>query len=182
MKSDIIEKIEIPEGVEVSISGKTIQVKNGDEELSRKLNFKGVEIKKEDNSVVLEAKNATKRESKMLYTSRAHINNMLKGVSEGFNYKLEIVYAHFPITVEVNNEQKVLTIKNFLGEKKVREAAILSNVDVKVEGNNLIVESYDKENAGQTAANIEKATWVRSKDRRKFQDGIYIVEKNGRAI
>jgi large subunit ribosomal protein L6 len=74
-------------------------------------------------------------------------------------------------------EGSKLAINNFLGEKKPRFAEILPNVNVDIKGQNITVSSPDKEAAGQTAANFEKATKVKNRDRRIFQDGIYIVEK-----
>ena len=92
-----------------------------------------------------------------------------------FKYKLKIVYAHFPITAKV--EGKKLLIQNFLGEKSPRVAKIVGDVNVKVEGDEVTVEGINKEEVGQTAINIEQATVVRYRDRRTFQDGIYIFSK-----
>jgi large subunit ribosomal protein L6 len=78
-------------------------------------------------------------------------------------------------------DKNKLIISNFLGEKVSRHATILPNVDVQIKGAKITITSNDKEAAGQTAANIEKASIVRNRDRRVFQDGIYIIEKPGRA-
>jgi len=51
----------------------------------------------------------------MVGTFASHIKNLVKGVSEGFECKMTIVYAHFPMQVKV--EGKTLVIGNFLGEK-----------------------------------------------------------------
>jgi large subunit ribosomal protein L6 len=64
--------------------------------------------------------------------------------------------VHFPIAV--SKEGKNILIKNFLGENKLRKAKILDNADVKIEKDIIKIESFNKEAAGQTAANIEKAT------------------------
>ena len=53
---------------------------------------------------------------------------------------------------------------------------------VKVEGSEIIIESTNKELAGQAAADIEQLTRITNKDRRIFQDGIYITEKDGKKI
>ena len=79
--------------------------------------------------------------------------------------------------MSVKIENNFLIILNFLGEKIPRKAIILPDVKVSVNGDIIIVESSNLENAGQTAANIEIATKIRNRDRRIFQDGIYIIEK-----
>ena len=56
----------------------------------------------------------------------------------------------------------------------------MESSDVKVEVKNkvdVIVTGADIEKVGQTAANIERACRIRKRDRRVFQDGIYIVAK-----
>ena len=77
-------------------------------------------------------------------------------------------------------EKNYLIINNFLGEKTPRHAKILPEVSVDIKGPKVIVSSRNKESAGQTVANIEKATIVRKRDRRVFQDGIFLVERGTR--
>jgi len=180
MKQNIQEKIEIPEEVELEINGGGIKVSSNGREIIKRINLKNIKIKKEGKTLILESENAGKRESKMLHTAKAHIKNMIKGVKENFVYNLEIAFVHFPMNVEIKGEN--LIIKNFLGEKKSRTCRILPGTEVKISGKLITVQSHNKEFAGQMAANIEKATKTRNKDKRKFQDGIYITEKPGRII
>ncbi len=100
---------------------------------------------------------------------------MMKGVSEGFTYKLKIVFIHFPMTINVQKNKVV--INNFVGERQARIAKIYGDVQVKVEGDDIIVTGNDIENVAQTAANIEQSTKIRNKDLRKFLDGIYVYYK-----
>jgi len=102
---------------------------------------------------------------------------MIKGANNKVIYKLKLVFSHFPVSLEVNGKE--LMIKNFLGEKSMRRAKILDGVNVKVSGKDLTVEGIDIEKTSQTAANIEQAGKIKNKDRRVFQDGIYIIEKDG---
>jgi len=98
-----------------------------------------------------------------------------EGVTQGFTYKLKIVFVHFPTTIRIQ-DRKVI-IQNFLGERRPREAAIVGDVKVSVQGDDIIVEGIDIEEVGQTAANIQQATRIRRKDLRKFLDGIYVYSK-----
>ena len=176
----IREEVEIPEGVEVTIEGNTVKVKGPKGELERELKYPGVKIFTEDGKVVVYKEFPRKKDIAIARTFKAHIANMIKGVTEGFTYKLKVVYSHFPVTVKVQGDEVI--IENFLGEKNPRRAKILPGVTVKVRGQEITVESIDKEKAGQTAANIEQATRITKWDRRVFQDGIYIVEKAGKPI
>ncbi len=178
MPKDVVvrKEIEIPEGVEVSIDGKVVTVKGPKGEVRRDFSFaRNVRIYLSNNAVVVESFFARRKQRALTYSIAAHIRNMIKGVTEGYRYKLKIIYSHFPVSVKVQGD-KVL-IENFLGEKAPRVAKIVGNVKVKVEKRDIIVEGVDIEEVGQTAANIEQATKIRGFDRRVFVDGIYIYEK-----
>ena len=116
----------------------------------------------------------------MVKTYKAKLKNNLIGVNEGYTYKLKICSGHFPMNVGVNGTE--FTIKNFLGEKVPRTITLKEGASVKIEGEQIIVESIDKEKAGQVAADIEQLTRVTNRDNRIFQDGIYITEKAGKII
>ena len=49
-----------------------------------------------------------------------YLQNLIKGVQAGFEYKMRLVYAHFPINVNIEDGGKLVEIRNFLGEKRVR--------------------------------------------------------------
>ena len=174
------EEVEIPEGVEVTVENNVVKVRGPKGELERELKYPGVQIFTEDGKVVVFKEFPRKKDIAIARTFKAHIANMIKGVTEGFTYKLKAVYSHFPMTVKVQGDEVV--IENFLGEKNPRRAKILPGVTVKVRGQEIVVEGIDKEAVGQTAANIEQATRITKWDRRVFQDGIYIVEKAGKPI
>ncbi len=173
----IEEFVDIPDGVDITVDGLTVTVKGPKGTLTREFKTKEeVHIDKEGNRIKIWALFPRRKTKAMIGTIRAHINNMITGVTKGYVYKLRIHYRHFPMNVSVEGNKVV--IKNFLGEKHPRYADILDGVTVKVKGKEeIIVEGIDKERVGQTAANIEQATIVKKKDPRVFVDGIYIVEK-----
>lgn len=52
-------------------------------------------------------------------TLKSHIDNMVTGVTTGFQYRLRFAYAHFPINVNLTNNDKIVEIRNYLGERRV---------------------------------------------------------------
>jgi len=180
MKKELFQTIDIPEGVEVKIEGDVVETKGPEGENKREFDATNISLEKKDNQIIIGNKKATKREKKMMNTLAAHIKNMIKGVREKFEYQLKVCFSHFPITVEVQKNEAI--IKNFLGEKIPRKVKIPNGVEVKVNKDIISVSAVDKELAGQAAANFEQATRVPMKDRRVFQDGIYITDKAGRKM
>ncbi len=178
----VVEEVPIPEGVEVRVEGKRVTVKGPKGELTRDFSHaRGVLIsvveEGGERKVRVEAYFANRRRKALVGTIASHIENMITGVTKGFRYKMKIVYSHFPVTVKVDEKNKVIYIENFLGEKAPRVAKIHGNVKVKVQGEDVIIEGINIEEVGQTAANIEQATKVKGFDRRVFMDGIYIYER-----
>lgn len=177
MKLAITETIELPEQVTATLDGGLLTIKGPNGEISRRLNDPYVTLKTEGSTITLSNKNATKREKRMINTYRAHINNLIRGVQEPYQYKLKICSGHFPMNVSISDN--TLSVKNFLGEKSPRSARLKQGADVKIEGDLITVTSPDKELAGNVASDIELLTKKSGKDLRVFQDGIYIIEKAG---
>ncbi len=180
MNKNLERIIEIPEGVSISVTDNKITVKGNGKEISREFNVHKIEALVEGNVFKLLSNNATRREAKMMGTIWAHVTNMITGVKDGFTYTLEVANVHFPMNVKA--EGKKVIIKSFLGETTERVAKICEGTEVDIKGSVITVTSHDIESAGQTAANLEKATRLTGRDRRIFQDGIYITEKPGGKI
>ena len=168
-------RIEIPEGVHVNLENRKVIVKGSKGELSRSFSDprfnKMVKIEKNGNEVVVSGDDKRKVKA-FVGTVESHILNMIDGVVNGYQYKMKILYTHFPINIEIKGDS--VLIRNFLGEKGARVAKITGKVDVKVQKDEIILTGINKEDAGQTAANIERACKISKRDRRIFVDGIFI--------
>jgi large subunit ribosomal protein L6 len=178
-KIDIEQTITVPEGCQAQIEEKLLTVTGPKGSIKRKING-GLKISLSNNQVILLAKKVTKREKKLIFTQSAHIKNMIRGVTEGFVYKLKICSGHFPMNVSVKGDS--FEVKNFIGETVPRTLMIKEGATVKINGDIIEVEGSDKEVVAQQAASIEQLTRRPGYDKRRFQDGIYIIDKSGRPI
>lgn len=176
--AEIKEEIKIPDGTEVSIEGKKIIVKGEKGSLTKILTHPNIDITIKNKIIKLSFSKSMHRKDKALMgTFTAHIKNMIKGVTEGFEYKMKTVFSHFPIKTSVEGNEFI--IQNFLGERSPRKAKILEDVKIETNDDNITVLGIDKEKVGQTVANIERATRVKHRDIRVFQDGVYLISKRG---
>jgi large subunit ribosomal protein L6 len=175
MVKEIARRIKIPEGVSVSLSQNLFTVRGPKGTVERNFWYPGIKIDAREGEVVVDAESSRKEQKAMVGTFASHINNLITGVTEGFECRMKIVYAHFPMQVKV--EGKTFIIGNFLGEKKPRIARILGETKIMISGNEVVISGINKEDVGQTAANIEQKTKIKRFDPRTFQDGIYIVQK-----
>jgi large subunit ribosomal protein L6 len=180
MKLNLFQEIEIPTGIEVTIDEDLFTAKGPEGELKRRFNIARLDFVKKDNKIIIGNKKATRMEKKMMNSIIAHIKNMFQGVQEKFEYKLKICYSHFPFTVEFKDGMAI--IKNFLGEKIPRNVKMPEGAEIKMEKEFITITSMDKELAGQASANLEKVTKITGRDKRVFQDGIYITSKAGREM
>ncbi|MFW9888350.1 MAG: 50S ribosomal protein L6, partial [Candidatus Thorarchaeota archaeon] len=170
---DVYEKrIEIPSECQVALEGRIATVTGPKGVLSRSFPDPQADIKMDGNEIVASTSISRKRTKALVGTTIAHIRNMLVGVQYGYVYEMKIVYSHFPMSVEIRGDE--VLIKNFIGERGVRRARLIGDVEVKTTEDEVIISGIDIEAVSQSAANIQLATKIRNKDRRVFLDGIYV--------
>ena len=173
-------RVQINEGINVNIDNKRITLSKGDASLTREYQVALLTFKQEENELIVSGNTSNAKVRAVVGTFAAHLKNMQKGLEEPFVYKLKITSVHFPMTskLEGNNFE----LKNFLGGKKIRKAEIPQGVDVKINGDIIELSSRDIELVGMTATRMEQLTRVTKRDRRVFQDGIFITEKAGKVL
>ena len=168
-------EIEIPDEVTAEVDNLELTVEGPNGSVTKRLWYPNISVSAEDGSVVIETDVANAKTNATVGTFESHVNNMLYGVTEGWEYQMEVHYAHFPMQVSVDGDEVV--IKNFLGEKSPRRAQIRGDTEVQVDGEEVTLSGPSKEDVGQTAADIEQLTRVTDKDTRVFTDGVYITQK-----
>jgi large subunit ribosomal protein L6 len=175
-------KIEIKLGDKITakLDGGILKLKGSKNEVENSFKDKSIKIEVEGKAITLKASKFSKVNKKHIKSYAAHIKNMVRGCEESHKYKLKICSGHFPMNVSVAGDQ--IVVKNFLGEKVPRTLKLKPGAVVKVEGELVFVESPNKEIAGQVSADIEQLTRRTGYDTRIFQDGIWIIEKDGREI
>ncbi len=171
-------QLEIPDEVSAEMDHLELTVEGPNGSVTRRLWYPDISVSADDGNVVIESENDDAKTMSTLGTFESHVENMFHGVTEGWEYEMEVFYSHFPM--QVNVEGGDIVIENFLGERAPRRAPIHGDTDVEVDGEEIILSGPDIEAVGQTAADIEQLTRVTDKDVRVFQDGVYITAKPNR--
>ena len=168
-------EIPIKEGVNVDIEGNMIKVIGSKGEIKKEIKLMfDIKVQKQDNKILVVAESSERKAKALVGTIIAHIRNMMRGVTEGYAYKMKIVYSHFPMTVKVEGN-KVVT-QNFIGERTSRTGNIVGKTQVKIDGQDITVSGINLEEVGETASNIELSCRITGYDKRRFSDGIYLIQ------
>merc|ERR1712045_104100 len=170
----------IPDGIKCSVKARVVTVKGPRGTLTKSFRHLKVDISKVDKKTVkVEKWFGLRKELAAVRTICSHIANMVTGVTKGYQYKMRAVYAHFPINCAISENNTLVEVRNFLGEKYVRKVRMHEGVTRANSGNKdeLVVEGNDLEAVSQSAALIQQSTTVKNKDIRKFLDGLYVSER-----
>ena len=96
--AEIKEQIKIPDGVQVAVEGKTVHVKGQRGAISKLLSHPKINLVVNGNIIQISCSQSPRRKEKALIgTYKAHIRNMIKGVTEGYECSMKTVFSHFPI-------------------------------------------------------------------------------------
>jgi large subunit ribosomal protein L6 len=175
----IEEELDIPDDVKLDLKNLVITCKGKKGVLAKDFNHcKKLKIERVNKKIEISADFPRKKTIALAKTVKNLILNMIAGVQETYTYKMKIVYSHFPITLEPPKKGSTqILIRNFIGERAPRITYSIGDVTVKANKEEVIVNGCDKETVGQTCANIQRKCKIKNKDKRVFQDGIYVYEK-----
>jgi len=167
--------VEIPENVKASFKSYMLTVEGPLGKTYKNFRKIPVDIKINDNMVLLKAQGTRNANYAIMNTARSIIRNLLEGVIDGYTIKMKVVFSHFPINVKVDGKQ--VLIENFQGERAPRVTKIWGGTKVVPKGDDIIITGHVLTDVSQTAAEIENKSRVKNKDHRVFLDGIYKFEK-----
>jgi large subunit ribosomal protein L9e len=170
--------INVPRDIKVQISSRIVTVTGKYGKLVKDFKHAPVDLKLINfgRQIKCEMWFSNTKPRSTIRTVCSHINNMFTGLTKKYQYKLRMVYAHFPINANITNGGKTVEIRNFLGEKVVRTIDMLDGCTIRTSDtkDELVIEGTSIENVSRGAALIHQSCLVKEKDIRKFLDGIYV--------
>ena len=137
----------IPEGVTITLDKNVVSVKGAKGALTFSHHW-DVEVKMVENEVIVEKKGKGKHVPAIWGTTARIIENMIAGVTNGFQKQLELNGVGFRMAVAGKK------INMALGFSHPVEVVVPEDLTVTIEGNTMTVVGIDKQKVGQFAANI----------------------------
>eukprot|EP00913_Durusdinium_trenchii_P012310 g11556.t2 len=155
MTQTLKETVKVPKGCKITVKSKIVEVTGKHGSLKRDFKHLPIELflANGGKKVVARMYFAKSKQCSMLNTVCSHISNLFEGVTKKFEYKMRLVYAHFPININIINGGKTIEIRNFLGEKVVRTVHMLPGALVEKSAST-------KDEANQVSQCAEKARQV----------------------
>ncbi|MEH6552174.1 MAG: 50S ribosomal protein L6 [Pseudomonadales bacterium] len=138
----------IPTGVEVKLNGQVVAVKGGKGNLEFTVHDT-VEVKQEENQLTFAARNGAKSASAMAGTMRVLVNNMVTGVSKGFEKKLQLNGVGYRAKTSGNVLNLTLGFSHPVDY--TLPAGIKAETPTQTE---IVISGVDKQQVGQVAAEI----------------------------
>lgn len=140
--------VDVPNGVEVSLSGSAISVKGSKGNNSLNIHS-SVDVKQQDNQLLFSARNKDKSSRAMAGTMRSLVNNMVVGVSQGFERKLTLVGVGYRAQAQGNK------VSLTLGFSHPVEYTTPEGVSAETPSQTeIVLKGIDKQVLGQVAAEI----------------------------
>ncbi|WP_438971750.1 50S ribosomal protein L6 [Methylophaga sp.] len=140
--------VEIPAGVEISLNGSEVTVKGSKGSLTRAIH-PDVSVAQEDSALKTTANNKSKEAIALAGTTRALLNNMVVGVTKGFEKKLALVGVGYRAKAQGNK------LDLTLGFSHPVQYAVPEGINVETPSQTeIVVSGADKQVVGQVAADI----------------------------
>jgi len=144
------EPVSLPKGVEFNLSGTTVNMKGGKGALSLELNSE-IEVAQEDDQLTVKPRSGSRFAQAMSGTTRALLANMVQGVSEGFEKKLELRGVGYRAQAQGNKLNLTLGFSHPVVYDVPEGVSVETPSQTEV-----LVKGTDKQKVGQVAAEIRR--------------------------
>lgn len=144
------EPVELPKGIEFSQSGMTVSIKGSKGSLSMDLNSE-VELSQEDSSLKVKPRSRSRFSTAIAGTTRALLANMVRGVSEGFEKKLELRGVGYRAQAQGSKLNLTLGFSHPVVYNVPEGVSVETPSQTEV-----LVKGTDKQKVGQVAAEIRR--------------------------
>lgn len=140
--------VQLPSGVDVALKGQSLSVKGGKGTLELEIN-NAVEVKKEESVLTFAARDGAKQSRALAGTTRALVHNMVTGVSQGFEKKLQLVGVGY------RAKASGTTLNLSLGFSHPVDYSVPTGVTVETPSQTeIVLKSADKQLLGQVASEV----------------------------
>lgn len=140
--------VQLPSGVDVALNGQNLKVKGGNGALELEIH-NSVEVTKEDGVLTFAARDGAKQSKALAGTTRALVNNMVTGVNQGFEKKLQLVGVGYRAKASGNS------LNLTLGFSHPVDYQVPTGVTVETPSQTeVVLKSADKQLLGQVASEI----------------------------
>ncbi len=140
--------VQIPSGVEVTLNGQMAKVKGAKGEMNHEVHA-AVEVNQQDSTLTFAARDAAQGSNALAGTTRALLNNMVKGVTQGFEKKLTLIGVGYRAQAQGKN------LNLSLGFSHPVVFEIPDGIKIETPSQTeIVVSGIDKQQVGQVAANI----------------------------
>ncbi len=144
------EPVVLPQGVEFSLSGTTVALKGAKGSLSMELNSE-VELTQHENQITVKPRSGSRFSTAIAGTTRSLLANMVLGVADGFEKKLELVGVGYRAQCEGNKLNLTLGFSHPVNFKVPEGITIETPSQTEI-----VVKGTDKQLVGQVAAEIRR--------------------------
>ncbi|WP_426417924.1 50S ribosomal protein L6 [Aestuariirhabdus sp. LZHN29] len=140
--------VAIPSGVEITLNGQDLSVKGGKGSLQLGIH-NNVEVKQEESVLTFAPRDGAKQSRALAGTTRALVNNMVVGVTQGYEKKLQLVGVGYRVAAQGNTLNLTLGFSHPVNY--VLPEGVTAQTPSQTE---LVISGIDKQLVGQVAAEI----------------------------
>src|ERR1700676_2517970 len=97
--------VELPKGVSAKYSDGSLLITGPLGKVNQDFSKIAVDLEIKDGSIKVVTHGARRENRAILNTAKSHVHNAVEGVTKGYQYKLKVIYAHFPVNIKIQGKR-----------------------------------------------------------------------------